>query len=177
MQLSIRLHPTLISTKHPLYGINGAVNAISIHGKYSGIQVLRGPGAGSWPTAFAVMNDVFEIINHLELKTFENFSKFDTHYKIEHNSKTSGYFRSISPEYENGVFESKCGILKKHRINICDIRNFPKTMAEGDEALIPDILCIDPAEEKSIQRAKKDLKNSPFVRGEVVYIREDLNGQ
>ncbi|MBI2631511.1 homoserine dehydrogenase [Candidatus Pacearchaeota archaeon] len=173
--LDLRLHPTQISSQHPLYGTDGAINAICIQGRYSGTQVLKGPGAGSRPTAFAVINDIYEIISHLKSGTFRNYSNFNQQYQIENNPVTSGYIRSISPQNIPGVFESKCGILRKHGINISYPFNFPKENAQGTESLVPDILCIEPTDERTIQKAIKDLKKSRFVKdyGEVVYIRED----
>lgn len=172
--LDLRLHPMLISSEHPLYGVDGAMNAISVYGKYLGPQTFRGLGAGSHPTAFAVMADLFEVIARIKSGTHKNFSDFSARYTIERDPVTSGYFRSISPEHESRVFATKCDILGRHGLDIYGVHNFPRTFAEGSEELVPDIICIESAREQQIRRAREELTASPCVRGKVVYVREDL---
>jgi len=50
--------PFLVSPEHPLYGINGVMNAVHVHGNMLGDAVFTGAGAGSLPTASAVVADV-----------------------------------------------------------------------------------------------------------------------
>ncbi|MGP1384195.1 MAG: homoserine dehydrogenase [Thainema sp.] len=60
-QLQIRVHPTLLNKSHPLASINDVYNAILIEGDPVGQVMFFGPGAGSGPTASAVMSDVLNI--------------------------------------------------------------------------------------------------------------------
>ena len=60
-QLQVRVHPTLVPKAHPLANVNGVFNAILIEGDPVGQVMFYGPGAGSGPTASAVVSDILNI--------------------------------------------------------------------------------------------------------------------
>ena len=53
--------PFMIGEEHSLRDVNGVYNAITLHGDMLGNVMLYGKGAGSLPTASAVVSDVVEI--------------------------------------------------------------------------------------------------------------------
>jgi homoserine dehydrogenase len=59
--LQVRVHPTLVPQTHPLASINGVYNAILVEGDPIGQVMFFGPGAGSGPTASAVVSDIVNI--------------------------------------------------------------------------------------------------------------------
>ncbi|WP_320664745.1 homoserine dehydrogenase [Prochlorococcus sp. MIT 1223] len=59
--LAAWVEPTLVPTEHPLAGVNGVNNAILIEGDPIGEVMFYGPGAGSGPTASAVVADILNI--------------------------------------------------------------------------------------------------------------------
>jgi homoserine dehydrogenase len=64
--LQLRVHPTLIPKTHPLASINGVFNAILVEGEPLGQVMFFGPGAGSGPTASAVVSDITNIVGILK---------------------------------------------------------------------------------------------------------------
>lgn len=56
--------PFLVEPSHPLYAINGVMNAVYVHGNMLGDAVFTGAGAGSLPTASAVVADVIDAARH-----------------------------------------------------------------------------------------------------------------
>jgi homoserine dehydrogenase len=60
-QLQVRVHPTLVPKTYPLASVNGVYNAILIEGDPIGQVMFFGPGAGSGPTASAVVSDILNI--------------------------------------------------------------------------------------------------------------------
>lgn len=58
--LDVRVHPTMIPLAHPLASVNGVYNGIYVIGDAVGELTFLGRGAGSLPTASAVVGDVFE---------------------------------------------------------------------------------------------------------------------
>ncbi|HEX2153136.1 MAG TPA: homoserine dehydrogenase [Acidimicrobiia bacterium] len=56
--VSVRVHPTLVPSQHPLAAIRGAQNAVFVSGPALGELLFSGPGAGGDPTATAVLGDV-----------------------------------------------------------------------------------------------------------------------
>ena len=58
--ISVRVHPAMVRTDHPLAAIRGATNAVFIEGPSVGELLFAGPGAGGEPTATAVLGDVID---------------------------------------------------------------------------------------------------------------------
>jgi homoserine dehydrogenase len=61
VQLDVRVGPTLLPKEHPLAGVHGVNNAIVVEGDPVGRVMFYGPGAGSGPTASAVVADILNI--------------------------------------------------------------------------------------------------------------------
>ena len=59
--LSVWVEPTLVPEDNPLAGVNGVNNAILVEGNPIGQVMFLGPGAGSGPTASAVVADILNI--------------------------------------------------------------------------------------------------------------------
>ncbi|MEX2431154.1 MAG: homoserine dehydrogenase [Dehalococcoidia bacterium] len=56
-----RVHPAFLPTDNPLAKVDGVFNAVELEGDLVGWAMFQGPGAGSHPTASAVMGDVLDI--------------------------------------------------------------------------------------------------------------------
>src|SRR5205085_4326194 len=59
--IELRVHPTLIPEKRLLANVEGAMNAVVVHGDAVGTTLYYGKGAGSEPTASAVVADLVDI--------------------------------------------------------------------------------------------------------------------
>ncbi|HEV8020995.1 MAG TPA: homoserine dehydrogenase [Candidatus Lustribacter sp.] len=59
--VELRVHPTLIPVQRIIASVDGAMNAILIKGDAAGVTMYYGAGAGSEPTASAVLADVIEV--------------------------------------------------------------------------------------------------------------------
>ena len=57
--------PFLVAKGHPLCQVNGVFNAVFVHGNMVGDTLFYGSGAGSLPTASAVVGDVVDVVKHL----------------------------------------------------------------------------------------------------------------
>ena len=69
LPLAVRVQPTLVPKDHPLAGVNGVNNAILVEGDPIGRVMFYGPGAGSGPTASAVVADILNIAGIRQLKS------------------------------------------------------------------------------------------------------------
>lgn len=61
-----RVHPTLIPTEHPLAAVDGVYNALWLHGNFVGDVMFSGRGAGSDPTASAVVGDFIDVGRNIQ---------------------------------------------------------------------------------------------------------------
>lgn len=64
--ISARVHPTMIPLDHPLAGVGGNFNAVFVMGEAVGELMFYGQGAGSLPTATAILGDVVDIARNLD---------------------------------------------------------------------------------------------------------------
>ena len=59
--IGLRVDPTLISAKRLLANVEGAMNAVEVHGDAVGATLYYGKGAGAEPTASAVVADLVDV--------------------------------------------------------------------------------------------------------------------
>src|SRR5512139_1382364 len=59
--IELRVHPTLIPSKRLIANVEGAMNAVVVHGDAVGTTLYYGKGAGAEPTASAVIADLVDI--------------------------------------------------------------------------------------------------------------------
>src|SRR5471032_117776 len=59
--IELRVHPTLIPAKRLIANVEGAMNAVLVHGDAVGASLYSGRGAGAEPTASSVIADLVDI--------------------------------------------------------------------------------------------------------------------
>jgi homoserine dehydrogenase len=59
--IELRVHPSLVPARRLLANVEGAMNAVMVHGDAVGTTLYYGKGAGSEPTASAVIADLVDI--------------------------------------------------------------------------------------------------------------------
>jgi homoserine dehydrogenase len=59
--VSVRVHPAMIPTSHPLAGVRDAFNAVFVEAEAAGELMFYGRGAGGQPTASAVLGDLVSV--------------------------------------------------------------------------------------------------------------------
>jgi homoserine dehydrogenase len=69
--VELRVHPTLIPNERLIANVHGAMNAILVKGDAAGVTMYYGAGAGSEPTASAVLADVIEVTRLMQAEPEE----------------------------------------------------------------------------------------------------------
>ena len=64
-RVRVRVHPALLPKGHPLASVNGVYNALWLDGDFVGDVMFSGRGAGSAPTASAVVGDLIDVGRNL----------------------------------------------------------------------------------------------------------------
>lgn len=67
--VDVRVHPAMVPLDHPLATVDGVFNAIYVVGDFIGPTMYFGQGAGSDPTASAVIGDVLDLAGHIQAGT------------------------------------------------------------------------------------------------------------
>ena len=68
--VDVRVHPVFLPKEHPLAAVNGVFNAIYVRGNAIGEAMFYGQGAGSLPTASAVVSDIIDASRDIVNNTF-----------------------------------------------------------------------------------------------------------
>ena len=63
----VRVHPTLVPRSHPLASVSDVYNALWLRGDFVGDLMFSGRGAGSDPTASAVVGDLVDVGRNLAM--------------------------------------------------------------------------------------------------------------
>lgn len=80
-----RVCPAILNSSHPLAGIDGVFNGIIVKGDAIGDVMFYGKGAGSLPTASAVVSDVIDTVKHK-----------NTHIRLGWTEGEDGYLRDFA---------------------------------------------------------------------------------
>ncbi len=118
-----RVSPVMIGKKHPLFSVNGVMNAVLVRGDMIGDLMFYGAGAGKYPTATAVVADVVAAVKYPhggEVRKYsaeklaiadakEEACTWFIRVKKENQNKAEGCF-GISERIDAG-FEDEVGML------------------------------------------------------------------
>ncbi len=66
-RVEVSVEPTLLPKQHPLASVHNEYNAVYVYGEAVGETMFYGPGAGSLPTATAVVSDLVSVMKNMRL--------------------------------------------------------------------------------------------------------------
>ncbi|HEY0072483.1 MAG TPA: homoserine dehydrogenase [Abditibacteriaceae bacterium] len=99
--LELRVHPALISNRHPLANVNDVFNAVFVRGDAVGDVMFYGRGAGADPTGSAVVGDIIEAARNISVGGRNRVHHEPTHaphVKPFSESQTRFYVRTQVPD-------------------------------------------------------------------------------
>tara|TARA_Y100000768_G_scaffold201350_1_gene151405 strand:+ start:3445 stop:4740 length:1296 start_codon:yes stop_codon:yes gene_type:complete len=160
-RISQVVRPSLLSKESDLAGIEWEKNAVSVKGNYFNELLLSGPGAGRYPTASAIMGDLFDIINSTNYPSLgiplKSLSKSSNEITAE-----SGrfYLRLLLPDI-SGTMASITNAMAKNGISIDDItQRISKKMK--DRNLVPITIITSKTDFMSINKAVEDINKNNY---------------
>lgn len=168
-----RIHPTLVSCSSLLGCVQEAFNAINVKGNFVGETMSYGAGAGSHPTASAVVADIIEISRHLTysggLQVPPLTVPFDSLKKqsiLPIDEIQSSYFlRTVLDEQSD--IDKVTAELKKNDIAVVSSTSFIDPSINKNAAAI----ITNAIEEKHMQEILKRLSSLSFVDDPIKLIR------
>ncbi|TFV86530.1 homoserine dehydrogenase [Oxalobacteraceae bacterium OM1] len=173
--IELRVHPTLIPAKRLIANVEGAMNAVLVQGDAVGATLYYGKGAGSEPTASAVIADLVDITrlatadpNHrVPHLAFQPDAMTDTPILPMSEVTTSYYLRMLVAD-QPGVLADITRILADSTISIDAM--LQKEPAEG-ETSTDIIILTHQTQEKYIEAAISKMEGLATVKGKVTKIR------
>lgn len=159
-EVAVRVHPTFLPADHPLAGVDDAFNAIYVEADAAGELMFYGRGAGSLPTASAVVGDTVEAaINLVRGTTAPLISRHaDRPVRALETIETQYYVR-LDVEDEPGVLADVAHTFGRHDVSIAQVHQ--DAVEDGMELVI----VTHRALEASLQATVYDLEtNTDGVR-------------
>ena len=179
--VEMRVHPTLIPHRRLIANVDGVMNAVLVKGDAVGPTLYYGAGAGSLPTASAVVADVVDVAralttdpnNRVPHLAFQPDEISDLRV-LSMEQVVTAYYLRITALDQPGVMARIAGILGEEGISIEAIQQ--KEPAEG-ETHVPLIMLSHRVLEGDMNRAIERIEALDSVNGAVVRIRtETLDG-
>jgi homoserine dehydrogenase len=179
--IELRVHPTLIPDDRLIANVNGVMNAILVQGDAVGPTLYYGPGAGSEPTASAVVADIVDVARTLTA---------DPEHRVPHlafqpdrlsrepvlpmSAVQTSYYLRIAAVDRPGVLWRIAQILSEAGISIEAL--IQKEAPEGQETATMILLTSRTLEER-MSNAIAAIEALDSTRGTVTRIRmEKLDG-
>jgi len=173
--IEMRVHPTLIPERRLIASVDGVMNAVLVMGDAVGPTLYYGAGAGSEPTASAVVADVVDVAralttdsgNRVPHLAFQPNELSDMPILPIEEVETAYYLR-IQVEDKIGVMAKIAGILANAGISIEAIQQ--KEPAE-DATTLTLVMLTHRVVEKQMNEAIREIESLDSVVGEVMRIR------
>lgn len=176
--VELRVHPTMIPEKRLIANVDGVMNAVLVKGDAVGPTLYYGAGAGSEPTASAVVADIVDVarqvgagqqvkVPHMAFNSLQDLPILSIE-EVE-----TAYYLRLSALDQPGVLSKITQILSDAGISIEAL--IQKEPAEGEDH-VPVILLTNRTIEKQLLSAKGAIAALDSVSGEVTHIRVESLG-
>ncbi|PLR92623.1 homoserine dehydrogenase [Bacillus sp. T33-2] len=126
-KVEVSVQPALLPDAHPLASVNNEYNAVYVYGEAVGETMFYGPGAGSLPTATAVVSDLVGVVKNLRLGV-NGSSAVTPQYekKLKQPEEVySKYFLRLLVKDQVGVFAEITSIFSAHSVSFEKILQLP----------------------------------------------------
>lgn len=178
--IELRVHPTLIPANRLIANVEGAMNAVLVQGDAVGATLYYGKGAGSEPTASAVIADLVDITrlatadpeHRVPYLAFQPNEMSDTPI-LPMSEVTTSYYLRMRVADKPGVLADVTRILADASISIDAM--LQKEAGEG-ETQTDLIILTHETKEKQADAAIAAIESLPTVAGKVSRIRLEQLG-
>ena len=172
--IEARVHPALVPAGSPIAQVNGVYNAIHLIGDVVGDIVLYGKGAGSLPTASAVVGDIIDLARNrmtgvavrVPSTSFQWESRLPIAIKPMADIESMYYLRCMVKD-QPGVLSKISGSLGQRGISISSV--LQKGRKEGQT--VPLVILTHRSLERSIQTALQEINALPMISEPTTLLR------
>ena len=170
--LSLRVHPSFIHNTHPLAGVNGPFNAVSIFGHAVGHTFFYGRGAGSLPTASAVVADILSVGLGAATAQFERLAlwpdRCETARQLPIDEVRGRYYLRLTCKDSPGVLAAVTDVFGRHGISLSSVlQHEPDDGATG----VPVVITTAATGEGNIRAACREIDGLTVVTASTVVVR------
>ena len=190
--VELRVHPSLIPSKRLIANVEGAMNAVVVNGDAVGNTLYYGKGAGSEPTASAVIADLVDItrlhtvdaanrVPHLAFQPNTFDKAMDSLPVLPMGDVVTSYYLRLRVADQAGVLAKVTGILAEANISIDAVlqREADQVggeVGEGATTTVPQtdlIILTHDCQEAKMNAALAQMQALPTVLQSIVRIRKE----
>jgi homoserine dehydrogenase len=165
-RVGVRVHPALIPDHHPLASVRESFNAVFVEGEAVGDLMFYGRGAGSLPTASAVVGDIITVARAvLSGERPANGSLLADKPLRSFDENTVQFFILLDVLDESGVLAAIAATFGEHDVSIRSVWQ----EGAGDTAQL--LLITHAAKERDVQATLHALRGLAVVRDVASVIR------
>ncbi len=166
--IELRVNPSLIPRENQLAAVRNEFNAILVESASLGDSMYYGKGAGSLPTATAVVADLIDLAKFGEFRyRTSKFTAFNDYDFKPMGEIMSRYYLRFGVMDQPGVLSHITGVFGEKHISISTVNQ--KERKEG--SFVPLILTTHLAKEQNILDAIEEIAAKEYVRDKGVMIR------
>jgi len=162
--IQVRVHPALIPEELLLAKVDGVFNAVQVEGDMIGRVIFYGRGAGSLPTASAVVADVIQLAQNIKLgfPPEQRPQSLQTKSITPISNISTRYYIRMTTSDQPGVLAQISRILGDNLIGIASV-----IQKEADEnARTAEIVIMTHlARESAVQEAMQEIEKLEIVQG------------
>jgi homoserine dehydrogenase len=179
--IELRVHPTLVPAKRLIANVEGAMNAVMANGDAVGTTLYYGKGAGSEPTASAVIADLVDItrlhtadaaqrVPHLAFQP----SAISNTPILPMGDVVTSYYLRLRVADEAGVLAKVTGILAASGISIDAVLQREADEISGEAATQTDVIILThDCVESKMNAALALMQSLPTVLQPITRIRKE----
>lgn len=158
--IALNVHPSFIRKGHPLANVGGAYNAVYVRGNCVGDIMMYGQGAGSLPTASAVVSDVMNVILHC------NINITGSRDFVWHEAKLKPQADICAPYYIRMIVNNAPGVLAGVSRLLADYNISIRSLIQKDETteIAEIVILIDKSPAGLVEEALRRIESLPSVR-------------
>lgn len=158
-QVLVRVHPTLLPKTHPLASVSGVYNALWLHGDFVGDVMFSGRGAGSEPTASAVIGDLIDVGRNIQAGGAGSAIPYGVGIETAPISDlNSSYYLRIQVIDKPKVLGVVATVFGNHGVSLAAMEM--KTLDAGRGEMV---FLTHPCKEKSFRDALSDLEKTDAI--------------
>ncbi len=182
--IELRVHPSLVPTQRLIANVEGAMNAVMVQGDAVGTTLYYGKGAGSEPTASAVIADLVDItrlhtadphhrVPHLAFQP----NAMSDHPVLPMSEIVTSYYLRLRVADEAGVLAQLTGLLAGAGISIdAVLQREADQVSQAGENQTDVIILTHDTREGTMNSVLAQMQALPTVLAPITRIRkEELN--
>ncbi|WP_077624950.1 homoserine dehydrogenase [Sediminibacillus massiliensis] len=170
-KVEVSVEPTLLPQDHPLALVKNEYNAVYVYGEAVGETMFYGPGAGSMPTATAVVSDLMEAARNIRLGISGSSyvsPQYETRLKAD-DEKYTRYYVRLEADDQAGTFQSLTNIFTSENVSFAKILQLPASK-EGSAEIV---MVTHKISKQQLLNSLKKLDDLEVVQKLISYYRVD----